>query len=95
MHAVVNFKTDAKIKKQAQKLAEDLGLSLSGVINSYLRQFVQTQTVFVSKKYDEPSELVLKALEEARRDRRAGDTHKFENVDDAIKFASKIIAKKK
>lgn len=95
MNAVINFKTDAKIKKQAQKLAEDLGLSLSGVINSYLRQFVQTQTVFVSKKYDEPSEFLLDALKEADEDLKTGRYRSFKNPLDAVKFVDKLIAKKK
>ena len=95
MNTVINFKTDAKIKKQAQKLAEDLGLSLSGVINSYLRQFVQTQTVFVSKKYDEPSDLLLEAVRESRAERKAGKHYSFKNNTEALEFIDKIIAEKK
>ncbi len=52
---VINIKTDVKIKRQAQKLAEQMGLSLSGVINASLRQFLNSKTLFVSTEYREPS----------------------------------------
>jgi addiction module RelB/DinJ family antitoxin len=93
--AVINIKTDVKIKRQAQKLAEQLGMSLSGVINASLRQFINSKTLFVSTEYREPSEMLKKAIEEAREERKKGLTQKFENVDDAIKFVDDLIAKKK
>lgn len=93
--AVINIKTDAKIKRQAQKLAEQLGMSLSGVINASLRQFINTKTMFVSTEYREPSEMLKKAIKEAEFEHEHGLTHSFENADDAIKFLDDIIAKKK
>ena len=38
MSTVINFKTDIKIKKRAQVLAEKFGLSLSDVMNVLLRK---------------------------------------------------------
>lgn len=95
MNTVINIKTDIKIKRAAQRVAEDLGLSLSGVINSYLRQLVRSQTVFVSSKFSEPSGLLLSALKEARAERKAGKQLAFKNPKDAVVFVDKIIAKKK
>ena len=43
--SVINVKTDSDIKKNAQKVAEELGLSLSTVINAYLRQFVRNREI--------------------------------------------------
>lgn len=43
MKTVINIKTDKEIKEMAQKTAGDLGLSLSALINAYLRQFVRTK----------------------------------------------------
>ncbi|MFA6486659.1 MAG: type II toxin-antitoxin system RelB/DinJ family antitoxin [Candidatus Magasanikbacteria bacterium] len=93
--AVINIKTDVKIKRQAQKLAEQLGMSLSGVINASLRQFLNSKTLFVSTEYREPSEMLKKAIQEGREERKKGLTRKFENVDDAIKFVDDLIAKKR
>ncbi|HLC70348.1 MAG TPA: type II toxin-antitoxin system RelB/DinJ family antitoxin [Patescibacteria group bacterium] len=95
MTSIINIKTDQKIKERAQKAAEDLGLSLSAVINAYLRQFVRTQTLFVSNKFSEPSALLLSALAEARAERKSGKQHAFKNNTEALKFVEKIVAKKK
>ena len=48
MKTVINIKTDENIKKGAQKLAKELGLSLSDVINASLRNFVRTREVYFS-----------------------------------------------
>ena len=45
---VINVKTDKEIKGAAQKVAEELGLSLSTVINAYLRQFVRNKEIHLS-----------------------------------------------
>ncbi len=95
MNVIINFKTDQKIKQRAQKIAGDLGMSLSGVINAYLRQFIRMQTVFVSNKYDEPSDLLLVAFNEAQADKKQGKIYSFKNNKEAVDFANKIIAKKK
>ena len=46
MKTVINIKTDKEIKELAQKTAGDLGLSLSALINAYLRQFVRTKEAY-------------------------------------------------
>ena len=45
---VINIKTDKEVKMGAQKVAEELGLSLSTVINAYLRQFVRNKEIHLS-----------------------------------------------
>ena len=46
--AVINIKTDREVKKNAQKLAKELGLSLSDVVNVSLRNFIRTREVQIS-----------------------------------------------
>jgi addiction module RelB/DinJ family antitoxin len=43
--AVINIKTDRVVKVQAKKVASDMGLSLSSIINAYLRQLVRTRRI--------------------------------------------------
>ena len=45
---VINIKADQNVKRRAQKLAHDLGFSLSTVINAYLKQFIRTKEVHFS-----------------------------------------------
>ena len=37
---MINIKTDKKVKEDAQKLAEELGFTLSGLITASLKQFI-------------------------------------------------------
>lgn len=48
MKTVIHLKTDKEVKENAQKLASELGISLSDVINSSLRNFIRTRTVMIS-----------------------------------------------
>lgn len=51
------MKTDKDVKKNAQKVAEELGLSLSTVINAYLRQFVRNKEIHLTTAPHMSSEL--------------------------------------
>ncbi len=48
MKTIINIKTDKDVKRHAQRVAEELGLSLSTVINVYLRQFVRNKEIHLS-----------------------------------------------
>ena len=48
MKTIINIKTDKEVKKNAQKLAEELGLSLSAVINAQLKQFIRNKSINLS-----------------------------------------------
>lgn len=48
MKTMINIKADQEVKKNAQKVANDLGLTLSAVINAYLKQLVRNKSVFFS-----------------------------------------------
>ncbi len=48
MKTVINIKADKAVKKNAQKVASDLGFSLSAVINAYLRQLIRSKSVYFS-----------------------------------------------
>ena len=48
MKTVINIKTDKEVKKNAQELASQLGLTLSDVLNASLRNFIRTREVYFS-----------------------------------------------
>lgn len=48
MKTIINIKTNEEIKKEARKIAENLGLSLSAIINAYLRQFIRNKEIYFS-----------------------------------------------
>lgn len=80
--AIINFKTDPKIKKEAQTAAKKLGLSLSDVMNSLLRQFTRDKELHISLK---PTPYLKRALKENEEDIKKGYVSPaFDNADDAI-----------
>lgn len=42
---VINIKAEREVKANAQRLADELGLSLSDVVNASLRNFIRTREV--------------------------------------------------
>ena len=48
MKAVINIKTEKEVKTNAQKLAKEMGFSLSTFINAYLKQFLRNKEVHFS-----------------------------------------------
>lgn len=45
---MINIKADKEVKKNAQKAAEELGLSLSDVVNASLRNLIRSREVYFS-----------------------------------------------
>lgn len=41
----INIKADEEVKNEAQRIANELGMPLSVVINAYLKQFIRTGEV--------------------------------------------------
>ena len=76
MSTIINFKADKKIKSEAQKIAETIGLTLSDVLNIYLRGFVNKKELYISLQEDEsnPSDELLNKIEEARGEFKIGKT---------------------
>jgi len=88
--AIINLKIEPKVKKEAKKMAADLGLSLSGMINACIKQIIRTKTVYLSLNEDNPSPILLNAVKTAEAERK-GKKHRqvFLNANDAIKSLDK------
>lgn len=70
---VVNFKTDAKVKRGAQAVARDLGFSLSSLLNAYMRNLVRTRTVaFTDDVSLEPMPYLKRIIKQSEKDIKAG-----------------------
>lgn len=82
MSTVINFKTDTKIKKRAQDLAEKFGLSLSDVLNVLLRNFVYKRELNLDLKEEDENNLNL--LEKLNEIEKEDTSPAFDNAKDAI-----------
>ncbi len=45
---LISIKADRDVKEKAKKIAQQLGLPLSVIVNAYLRQFIRTKEVHFS-----------------------------------------------
>jgi addiction module RelB/DinJ family antitoxin len=45
MKTMINIKTDKDVKEEAQKIAREIGLPLSSVVNAYLNEFIRERAV--------------------------------------------------
>lgn len=48
MKTIINVKTERTLKERAKKVAEELGISLSDIVNESLRQIVKNREVSFS-----------------------------------------------
>ena len=84
-YTVINIKTDPELKRRAAKIADELGISISAVVNNELRRFVNEQSV-VFEKAEVPNMATRRELRESKAKIEAGDYHKFEDNEKALEF---------
>ncbi len=83
-HTILNVKTDKKLKAEAKKVAEELGVPLSTVINAFLKQFVREKEITLSANPLNPAPYLEQILEEAQVEYKAGDARTFKTGADMI-----------
>jgi len=86
---IINIKTDPKIKKEAKKITAEMGLTLSGAINGFLRQLIRSKTVLFTLNENAPSDYLLSSIKESEKEKRDGKFYSFKSNKEAIKFLDK------
>jgi addiction module RelB/DinJ family antitoxin len=89
--AVINVKTHPEIKNQAKKIAEELGFSLSSLVNAYLKQLIKTKTVVFSTVSEDPSEYMIKMLKQAEKEIKEGKVVSFKSGNEALTYLDYLI----
>ena len=85
MHTIINIKTDKALKESAQETAQKIGVPLSTVINSFLKQFVRDEEVTFSGKDYITTPYLEGLVNHARNDRERGKTKSFKDAKSIIK----------
>jgi len=88
--AIVNVKVNPIVKREAQKVAEKMGLSLSALVNGFLKHLIKTKTVTFTAS-EEPTPYLLRALRESKEDIKAGRVTSFKNPKDALTYLDTMI----
>ena len=88
--AVINIKTQPEVKAKAKEIANDLGISLTVLLNSFLKHFVKTKKVTFDLDDEEPSDYLISVIKKAEENRRKGKSSPvFDNAEDSIKWLEK------
>jgi addiction module RelB/DinJ family antitoxin len=88
-HTILNIKTDKKLKADAQKVAGELGVPLTTVMNAFLKQFVRDKEIVLSANQYRPTPYLVGLIEEAEREYADGNVEKFDNADDFLAALNK------
>ncbi len=87
MKTLLNIKTDAVVKREAKKFAEEIGLPLSTLINASLKQMLRERRVNFSVPLV-PNKKTARLIKKADEDFKKGVniSPAFDNAEDAIAY---------
>jgi addiction module RelB/DinJ family antitoxin len=87
MKIMINIKADKEIKEGAVRVAQEMGLPLSTIINAFLKQFIRDRKVTFEAPLI-PTPKLEKILRKADADIKAGKnlSPAFKNPEDAIEW---------
>lgn len=90
---MVNFKTDAALKRQAQKKVKELGITLSAYLNAMMRKLIRIQDIDFSEEEIElePSEWLKKEIRQAKKEMKQGDYISFTSWEEEKAYLDKLI----
>lgn len=71
MKTLLNIKTDAEVKRGVKKIAEEIGMPVSTIINAYLKQLIRERRVDFSLPLI-PNKKTAKRLRQAHADYEKG-----------------------
>lgn len=80
----IYIRTQPEVKAKAQKIARNLGLSLSSLMDAWLRQFVETTVRFNPDA--KPSPYLIKSLKESKKDIKKGKVLSFDTGEEAVRY---------
>ena len=86
----LHIKIEPNLKKQAQNLADELGVSLSSVMKALLKQFVRTKQLSVGIP-EIPNVYLRKVIKQSDEDIKNGKTLAFKNGQEALDYLDSLI----
>ena len=80
----IQIRVDKETKEEATELFEELGTSMSGAVNMFLKQCVNTGGIPFRIKRPRPSKELLEAMEEAEALAKDPNAPRYETVEELI-----------
>lgn len=82
------------VKNQAEKIADEIGLSLSSVVKVLLKQFIRTGQLSVGMN-ETPTKYMLTSLKKSEDDVKKGRVISFTSGRDALEYLTKELHNEK
>ncbi len=82
--AVINFKTDAKLKNEAKKVLDQMGLNFSIALNGYLREIISEKRIEFTVP-EIPNARLRKSIKKADEEFKNGSLKFYTDVKDMRK----------
>ena len=80
----LSIQTEEKLKAQVELLAAKLGVSVTDLVTTYLKQLVKDKSL-VAKFSENPTPYLIESIRIAQKERKAGKTSPlFDDPEDAI-----------
>lgn len=89
------IKTDPQLKAKAQKIAEEMGISLTSVINRYLKHFIQTKSITFSLDDEIPSQYMIDSLKQSEEDVTKGNVISFMSPKEELEYLKRELENEK
>jgi addiction module RelB/DinJ family antitoxin len=87
MKTMLNIKIDKKMKDEAKKIADTMGIPLGTITNILLRQFVRDKEINISLSY-KPSKRLIESIDEADAEYKKGSMKEYKTSDELFKALS-------
>lgn len=81
---MLNIKIDTKLKMQAKKTADELGIPLGTIASALLRQFVREKEITLSVAHT-PSASLIESIKEAQKEYASGDLKSYKGTKELFK----------
>ena len=80
----IQIRVDKKTKEEANELFEELGTSMSGAVNMFLKQCVNTGSIPFRVRKSRPTKELLEAMEEAEAMAKNPDAPTYETMEELL-----------
>ena len=93
----LHIKIEPKIKREAQEVAAELGLSLSAVTKALLKQFIRTKHLSVGRNDlpEIPNARTAAQLKQSEEDFKAGRFRSFNSGEEMLDYVNSLITDEK
>lgn len=77
----INIRTEETVKKEAEKIFNELGLNMSVAINVFLKQVIREKRIPFDITLNTPNEITKKAIKEGQELLNDKTTQRFRDID--------------